>query len=202
MPSPVARRTSRRRSSESRSASWVESSSRASTRRPPRLRTKPGNRRKSLVNWFTRAFMRPIYSSMNAARCERFPGIAPCHRSTAGASMLGIKHEAAANRPCTREDTHDETHPPRVCGFVRRRSGGSRPRDQARLRAELIRPPGYGRGAVGCRRRHGRDRAHRRGAAGERPRPAVQRREPHRRLGRGRPSGDRDRRSPTATPSA
>ncbi len=47
--------------------------------------------------------------------------------------------------------------------------------------------------ALGRRRRHRRDRAHRGGAAGEGPRPAVQRGQPHRRLRRGRPFRDRDR---------
>ena len=73
---------------------------------------------------------------------------------------------------------------------------------QARIRASLSEPPRHRGRAMGRGRRHRRDRAHRRGAAGEGPRPAVQRGEPHRRLRRGRPFGDRDRRSPTATPSA
>ena len=48
---------------------------------------------------------------------------------------------------------------------------------------------------LGRGRRHRRDGAHRRPAPGEGSRPAGQRRQPHRRLRRGRPFGDRDRRA-------
>ncbi len=52
---------------------------------------------------------------------------------------------------------------------------------------------GHGHLPVGRGRRHRRHRAHRRGAAGKGTGPAVQRREPHRRLGRGRSLRHRDR---------
>ena len=64
---------------------------------------------------------------------------------------------------------------------------------QAGLGASLSGAAGDRDRAVGRGRRHRRDRAHRRGAAGEGPRPALQRGQPHRRLRRGRPYGDRHR---------
>ena len=92
------------------------------------------------------------------------------------------------------EDHHvQENHAPHICGLIRCGGGRRGPWFQAGVGAGLSGTSGDRDRALGRRRRHRRDRAHRRGAAGEGPRPAVQRGQPHRRLRRGRPFRDRDR---------
>src|SRR4051812_17857817 len=120
MPSPVARRTSRSRSSESRSASWVARSgnagcgTRAGNRRPPKLRAKLRNRRRSWVNWFTRAFIAPVYTLRECRERVMVPSrryipiatASPCDHAAreyraleAAHARLGARADQLAHRP-------------------------------------------------------------------------------------------------------
>ena len=86
---------------------------------------------------------------------------------------------------------NDEIYSPRPAD--RRWRGRCRrdPRIGVGARPGLAEPPRHHHLSVGRRRRHGCDGAHRRGRAREGTQAALQRRQPHRRLGRGRPFGDR-----------
>src|SRR5262249_40724158 len=106
MPSPVARRTRRRRSSESRRASWVERSESPSARTesagPPR---RPVSQDRISPSLTRRVIVPPIQQRTLSARFRS--GLVPvdstlrgicasCLALAASASMLEIKHEAAA----------------------------------------------------------------------------------------------------------
>ena len=90
----------------------------------------------------------------------------------------------------TRESTgasHDQTHPPRLHGIGSRCCGFRRLRHHAIVRAgQLSNPAGDHPRALGRGRRDRCGHAHDRVAPGERPRPAVQRHQPHRRWRRRR----------------
>ena len=114
--------------------------------------------------------------------------------ATAAQSRLECEHHKSARfHGRRRGGSHVQNYAPRIRGFIRRGSGRRGFWVQAGFGAGLSGTAGDRDRAVGRRRRHGCDRAHRGGAAGEGSRPAVQRGQPHRRLRRGRPFRDRDR---------